>query len=297
MRVPPTASRRQQDARPGLPTILLLIATGAVTWAASDAHAHAILMTFIRHEAKVVVGPRNIDITVELTFYEYPSLGERRRMDRDHDEAITTAELSVYMAGLAETLRDSVTLSVDDRPLTVVPLYDPQIDLLEVPKVAPSHHILRLFCFARTPDWLRAGSRIRIEDKLWPDAPRIDVLDAGGKDGVRVTPDDGERPSQTSEGVTGPRVISLSCQAAPAQADAPAGKPLGLHSGQRPPVAPATGSQAEAATVADPVRAGMSGQEKVIAGVGAVLLLTLAAGVAGSVRWYFSHHSRTGDPS
>ncbi len=288
---------RRHCAGPQKLSLLAVLAVSTCLRDAPTAGAHAILMTYIRHEAKVVVGPRNIDITVELTFYEYPSLGERRRMDRDHDEAITTAELSVYMAGLAETLRDSVTLSVDGRPLTVVPLYDPQIDLLEVPKVAPSHHILRLFCFARTPDWLRAGSRIRIEDKLWPDAPRIDVLDASGKDGVRITPDDGERPSQTSEGATGPRVISLSCQAAPAQADAPAGKPLGLRSGQRPPVAPATGSQAEAATVADPVRAGMSGQEKVIAGVGAVLLLTLAAGVAGGVRWYFSHHSRTGDPS
>jgi hypothetical protein len=254
-------------------------------------------MTFVRHEAKVVVGSRNIDITAELTFYEYPSLAERRRMDRDHDEAVTKAEIEAYMAGLSDMLRDAITVSVDDRLLTVVPLYDPRIDLLEVPKVAPSHHVLRLFCFARTPDWLRAGSRIRIEDKLWPDTPRIDVLDASGQDEVRITPDDREGSSQTAEAATGPRVIWLSCLAGPA----PGGNAPALAG--KPPVAPGangpagTGAQAARPPAASPAQAGMSGQEKLIAVVGAVLLLTLAAGVAGGVRWYFSHHARTGDPS
>jgi hypothetical protein len=253
--------------------LFVALTTGTVLWTTSAAHAHAILMTFIRHEAKVVVGPRNIDISVELTFYEYPSLAERRRMDRDHDETITQAEITDYLASRADVLRDSMALGVDDRPLPVVPLYDPQIDLLGVQNVAPSHHILKLFWFARTPDWLRPGSRIRIETMLWPEAPRIDVLDADGRDGVRVSPDSGNAPSTMPEGTIGPRVISLTCQAVPAMThDAPL-------------VAASAG------------RAGAPKRGHLLFGIGAILLLILAAGTAGGVRRYLTRHARTGDRS
>ena len=237
---------------------------------ASDARAHAILMTFIRHEAKISVGPRNIDVTIELTFHEYPSLAERRRMDRDHDEAITEVEIREYLAGLASILREGVTIGVDDRPLRVIPLYEPQVDFLGAPNVAPSHHTLRLSYFARTPDWLAAGSRIRIEDRLWSDAPRIDVLNASGADGFQVIPDDVNGPATAPEAAAGPRVISLSCQAAPAAV----------------PGTPAVAASTD--------QAGMSKQDKLVAGVGAVLLLMIVAGTAGGIRRYVVRNMRAG---
>ncbi len=227
-------------------------------------------MTFIRHDAKISVGPRNIDVIIELTFHEYPSLAERRRMDRDHDEAITEAERKDYLAGLAETFREGLTITVDDRPLQVVPLYEPQIDFLGAPNVAPSHHTLRLSYFARTPEWLAAGSRIRIEDRLWSQAPRIDVLSASGADGFQVIPDDVNGPGSSGEAPAGPRLISLSCQAVPAKMR------------EAPPVAASAG------------QAGMSKQDKLMAGVGAVLLLIIVAGTAGGIRRYVVRNMRAG---
>lgn len=169
-------------------------------------------MTFIRHEAKIVVGPRNIDIALELTFHEYPSLVERRRMDRNHDDSITMDEIDSYLAGIADALCDGVSLSVDGRPVQVMPLYSPQVDLLGESIVVPSHHLLRLSFFARTPDWLRPGSRIRAEYRLWSETPRIDVLNATGSDGIQVVPADVNGSVLSTEAVVGPRVILLSCQ-------------------------------------------------------------------------------------
>lgn len=217
-------------------------------------------MTFIRHDAKISVGPRNIDVVLELTFHEYPSLAERRRMDRNHDEAITEAELKTYLDGLTGSLRDALTLHVDDRPLEVIPLYDPQIDLLDTVSVAPAHHVLRLSWFARTPEWLHIGSRMRMQYRLWSEAPRIDVLSVAGRDGVRLVADDVSRLSLSSEVAAGPREISLSCHAVP----------------------DVTSESSPAATGAG--QPGMSHEDKLTAGVGAVLLLVIAAATIGGVR-------------
>jgi hypothetical protein len=248
--------------------VALLIA--ATLWTASDASAHAILMTFIRHDAKISVGPRNIDIVLELTFHEYPSLAERRRMDRNHDEAITEAEIRDYLDGLSDSLRDALTLTVDDRPLQVISLYDPQVDLLDAMNVAPAHHVLRLSWFARTPPWLQAGSRIRAQYRLWPEAPRIDVLSASGDDGFRVILDDLNNPVSSPETAGGPREIRLSCRAVPV----------------------AISESLIAAPSAS--QAGMSNQDKLMAGIGAVFLLMVAAGVAGGIGRYVIRNTRTG---
>ncbi|NLE57043.1 MAG: hypothetical protein GX616_01685 [Planctomycetes bacterium] len=227
-------------------------------------------MTFIRHDAKISVGPRNIDVALELTFHEYPSLAERRRMDRNHDDTITETEIKGYLDSMIDLSLDALTLSVDDRPLQVIPLYDPRIDLLDATNVAPSHHVLRLSWFARTPPWLKAGSRIRAQYRLWPEAPRIDVLSASGDDGFRVIVDDLNNPVSSTEKAGGPREIRLSCQAAPV----------------------AISESLSAAASAG--QAGMSNQDKLMAGIGAVFLLMVAAGVAGGIRRYVIRNTRTG---
>lgn len=268
--LPPTAWHRQRPAGPRLPIDFVALLTAATLWTASDASAHAVLMTFIRHNAKVSIGRRNIDVTIELTFHEYPSLAERRRMDRNHDEAITEREIRGYLNGLSDVLRNALALSVDDQPLQVIPLYDPQIDLLDAPDVAPAHHVLRLSWFARTPEWLRSGSHIRLRYQLWPEAPRIDVFSASADDGFRLVADDVSGPASLTEAATGPREIELSCQTAP------------IVTSESPCPAACTG------------QAGTLSQDKLTAGLGAALLLMIAAGMAGGIRRHIVRHKRTG---
>ncbi|MGQ9652186.1 MAG: hypothetical protein ACUVXJ_18980 [Phycisphaerae bacterium] len=267
---PLTAWCRQRTADLRSPIDLVALLVAATLWTASDASAHAVLMTFIRHDAKISIGRRNIDVTIELTFHEYPSLAERRRMDRNHDEAITETEIKGYLDSMVDLFRGALTLTVDDRPLQVIPLYDPKIDLLDAPNVAPAHHALRLSWFARTPPWLRAGSRIRAQYRLWPEAPRIDVFSAIAEDGFRLVADDVSGPASLTEAATGPREIRLSCQTAP------------IVTSESPCAAASAG------------QAGMSNQDKLSVGAGAAILLMIAAGTAGGIRRYFVRRIRTG---
>jgi len=183
------------------------------------ASAHALFMTCVQHRTAVTVGPANIDITIELTFFEVRSMSERRRMDADGDGTITSAEIHAYLARIADSLDGGVRLRVAGRPVEVMPLYRPEVDLLGVDQVAPCHHVLRLFYFARTPEWLARGSEIVIDDGLWQHTARIGSLEITGQDGVRMAgPADAASRSDIDE--TGkPLVMSASCLAVPAAAN------------------------------------------------------------------------------
>jgi hypothetical protein len=74
----------------------------------------------------------------------------------------------------------------------LVPLYDPEIDLLGDDKIGPAHHRLRLCFFLTTPADLRANSEIVIEDRLWPDGKALGTLQAEGHDGCTL---EAQRPS------------------------------------------------------------------------------------------------------
>jgi hypothetical protein len=134
----------------------------------------------------VSVSPENIDITVELTFYEMPSLSERRRMDRDLDNAISDDERAAYLKGLAEQVGKGLSLAVDGEVVDVMVLYEPELDLLGVSEVSPSHHVLRLYYFARTPIGLKADSELVVKDVLWSNLPALRSAEAVGDDGFEV---------------------------------------------------------------------------------------------------------------
>src|SRR5690242_131643 len=68
--------------------------------AIESAMAHEVMMTYVEHADRLIVGPSNIDITVALTFNELTSLEERKRMDRDRDGTINDAEVAAYLATL-----------------------------------------------------------------------------------------------------------------------------------------------------------------------------------------------------
>ncbi len=155
----------------------------------SVAFAHPVLTTYIHHRERIDVGRTNIDVEVELTFYELRSLIERRRMDADHDEVITPAEIKDYLARIADSLENGLRMTLSGRAVELAPLYDPEIDLLGVDRISPQHHILRLFYFARTPAWLEPGSEIRLEDSLWSGVPSLGACEVIGSDGIRVVSD------------------------------------------------------------------------------------------------------------
>ncbi len=76
-------------------------------------------------------------------------------MDRDGDGAITNEEANEYLSRLAPQLKDAAGLRVDDRPVRVFPLYEPELDLSGDTRSQSSSHSLRVAYFARTPKWLR----------------------------------------------------------------------------------------------------------------------------------------------
>jgi hypothetical protein len=200
----------------------------ALLHAGHAASAHPILMTYIQHHASATVGVTNVDIRLELTFFEVRSTTERRRMDADHNGAITASEIRNYLAGIAPSLESGVHLSVGGRRVDLVPLYDPEINLLGVNEVAPSHHLLRLFYFARTPEWLKPGDEIAIEDNLWPHAAAICSFEANGQQGFRIAPRQDSGAASTSEAASAPHVMRAQCLTVPREGRAvPATNPAG----------------------------------------------------------------------
>ncbi len=179
------------------------------------AAGHAVFMSYVEHRARAVVGPDNMDLRIDLTFFEIRSMAERRRMDANGDNRISADETRDYLKKVASTVAGAVQLRVDGRFVDLVPLYEPEIDLLGVTEVAPSHLLLRLFYFARTPSWLTAGSEIVFEDCLWPQAAAIRAFEVVGRDGCQMTSQDQADPLSGPDVATGPQRFAARCAAIP----------------------------------------------------------------------------------
>lgn len=166
--------------------VLIPMAAAALLSAAPPARAHPELMAFVQHRARIEAGPRHIDVTLELTFFELRSMAEKRRMDRDRDGRVSAAEADAFRAEIGRIAAESVRLTIDGRAADLVPLYAPELDLMGVFEIAPAHHVLRLFFFARTPDWFVPSSRLVLEEALWPNVPSVDSFTATGAGGVQL---------------------------------------------------------------------------------------------------------------
>ena len=151
---------------------------------AQAASGHPLFMTFIEHRNFLTVGAKNIDIRVELTFFEVRSQIERRRMDGDGDGTITPTEVAAYLNAITEQVDAGVILRIDGREVEVYPMYGPALDLLGVDRIAPVHHRLILTYFARTPEWLKTDSRIKLTDGLWPGVSAVPHFVAEGQDEI-----------------------------------------------------------------------------------------------------------------
>ncbi len=195
--------------------VMSLLGVGASLWIAPAAEGHPFLMTYVRHRVNVTAGPRNIDIAVELTFHELRSLSERRRMDRDHDGSLDGGELASYVGSIGDELDEGMRLTVDGRAVAVIPLYEPQLDLLGVEQVAPSHHVLRLSYFARTPAWLKEGSELALNDALWAGAPWMGAVEAAGKGGIVIEAESAANILSEEPADAQPRVLRARCRTLP----------------------------------------------------------------------------------
>jgi hypothetical protein len=149
------------------------------------AEAHDVFRAYVQHAVHIAIGAQHVDLTLELTFFEEWSTRERRIMDADATGIISQAELESYVRKLAPQLAKALKLRVAGRDLPMVPLYDPEVDLLANHKVGEAHHRLRLFFFAPTPI-LHEGDEIVVEEHLWPEAKALATSQAEGRDGCTL---------------------------------------------------------------------------------------------------------------
>lgn len=147
---------------------------------------HERLGAAIQHRVGVVVGPRDIDVTLELTFFEVASRHEREHMDTDGDGRVSHGEIVRYLRDGAPEWEGGLVMRLDGRPVPLMMLAPPALDMLGNSRVGPGHHRLTLRWFARRPEALRSGAVIELNERLWPGGDVLPVLEASGQGGFRL---------------------------------------------------------------------------------------------------------------
>lgn len=171
------------SVRPGRVWPAWIWFAGAILGWVRVAPAHELFTAYVQHQVHLSVGARHIDLTLDLTFFEQWSARERQVMDANRNGSISRSELEAYLRQLAPTLAQQVKLRAAGRELELVPLYEPEADLLGQDQIGPGHHRLRLCFFAATPPTLRANEDLIVEDGLWPEAKMLGTPQAEGRDG------------------------------------------------------------------------------------------------------------------
>ena len=177
--------------------------------------AHDVLSNFVQHSVHLTLSARHLDVTIDLIFLEEWSARKQHAMDTDDSGHITREELEAYLKKIAPQHYQQLGLGIAGRESLLVPLYDPEIDLLGNDSTGPAHHRLRLFFFAATPTSLRSGDEIVVADRLWPEAKALVTLQAEGRDGCVLqteTPDD---PGFVSPRPGDARLCKFRCRKAP----------------------------------------------------------------------------------
>lgn len=153
------------------------------------AEAHGNLAGYIQHVVHLQVDEKHVDITVYLTFFEELSARERAVMDANKDGRITRPEADAYRSKSAPEWHKQVKLLVAGREVTLIPLYDPEIELTSDQTAALAHHRLRLSFFAATPSGLKADDEILVEDHLWPGVKSLAAPKTEGAGGCQFMPE------------------------------------------------------------------------------------------------------------
>lgn len=148
--------------------------------------AHDTLAGYLRHHVTISLDARHVDVTVHLTFFEDGSEHEREHIDANQDGQISRAETEAYLKQLEPQLADALKLHVAGKTADLVPLREPELDLLGHSRTGRWHHRLSLFFFAPTPSDLAAGAELVVEDRLWPGTRALGLFQVEGRDGARL---------------------------------------------------------------------------------------------------------------
>lgn len=148
--------------------------------------AHEFLTAYVQHRVEVAVGAKDIDVSLQLTFFEDGSEQERKNMDTNADGVVSQKEVATYLGELEPKLEEKLKLAVNGQPLRLMTLYPPELNLLGNDRVHRERHILTLHFFARTPAALKPGCELTVTDSLWPELRAIGLLHATAKDGCEL---------------------------------------------------------------------------------------------------------------
>lgn len=124
-----------------------------------------------------------MDIAVELVLFHGAALDERSRVDADGDGIIVPAETRARLEAIS---RQPAAPEVrwNGKPLAAAELYDPELDLLNDNRAAPSPLAVRRHSFCRTPaDWTGAA-RVEIGVPWLEDLPAVCHWRAQAADGI-----------------------------------------------------------------------------------------------------------------
>lgn len=148
-----------------------------------DVCAHPSLSEYVHHRILVMTRPNNMDVTFEITFYGEHAQVERLRMDNDRDGRISGMEKQGYLKEIATETETSSYLEFDGKRVDLVPLYAPELDLLDDTGAGDHPHLLRLQYFARTTESLTAEPPLQIASELWIEAPALVTVEIATDDG------------------------------------------------------------------------------------------------------------------
>ncbi len=175
------------------------------------AFAHVELEKYLQQRVTAVVGPTNIDLTVEFLFTSPMSLAARRLIDANGDDTLSSGERRAYLKTVLDRAASQLTLRVDGKPCSLTPLYDPELNLLDSKDLEAHPHVLRLFYFARTPATFGKGSTIVLDNGLWADMPTLVASSVRGKGGIVMSAAANpglKRPSKLTKTI---RVLDATC--------------------------------------------------------------------------------------
>ncbi|GMV99480.1 MAG: hypothetical protein AMXMBFR84_06190 [Candidatus Hydrogenedentota bacterium] len=171
---------------------------------AFDASAHEELERYIQQRVMAEVSRENIDFTLEILFTSPASVRERKRIDANHDGALDKAERKAYLESALTKLESDVRFQIDMEAVNIVPLGEPELDLLDSKDMEAHPHVLRFRFFARTPGSFRGGSVLQLDSRLFVDEPCLVSVSVQGKGGIQmsVSPTEGlKRAAEDEEGI------------------------------------------------------------------------------------------------
>jgi hypothetical protein len=160
--------------------VALFLAGTSLSW------PHDLFSAYVQHRVGLVIRGTHMDVTVVLTFFEDSSEHEREHMDTNGDGRLSRAELDAYVRTLEPAWSRAMSLRVGEHRLSLIPLREPEVDLLGNDRVGRGHHRLTLRFFIPTPPELEAGAELVIENKLWPDARALGALHVEGRGGFEL---------------------------------------------------------------------------------------------------------------